>query len=189
MENAPRWHVVLFAYAMAVFLYMVPNHYDFFPPQQLPFLPGEKAIPMIQWTSWIYGSLYFCLLVGIYLIPKPVIFRSMMMVAVMYCFHVAVFVFFPTTFPRDSWGSGGLALELIRLMDSPRNCFPSLHVSTCWFFSLVVYRARSRVAGGVLVIWSFLIAVSTLTTKQHYLLDVMAAVPISIFFAWKVVKK
>jgi membrane-associated phospholipid phosphatase len=65
------------------------------------------------------------------------------------------------------------ALQCLYSADPPYNCFPSLHVAHSVLSALVCYRVHRRV--GVLAIGcASLIALSTLFTKQHYVLDVVA---------------
>ncbi len=51
----------------------------------------------------------------------------------------------------------------------PANCFPSLHVALAAIAGCALWRRGIRV---VAVIWPALIAVSTLTTRQHVAWDV-----------------
>ena len=61
----------------------------------------------------------------------------------------------------------------------PRNCMPSLHLA--WALMLVYFSDRFRVW---FVVFAALMAVATLTTGQHYLVDLIAAVPFTIFIVW-----
>jgi membrane-associated phospholipid phosphatase len=58
------------------------------------------------------------------------------------------------------------------VVDSPWNCFPSVHVSITSLVVMAVWRCRRR-WGVVYACWTLLIVVSTLTTKQHYALDIL----------------
>jgi membrane-associated phospholipid phosphatase len=57
--------------------------------------------------------------------------------------------------------------------DPPYNCFPSLHVAHSFVSAVTVHRVH-RGVGRWAVVCASLVAVSTLFTKQHYVLDVIA---------------
>jgi len=67
------------------------------------------------------------------------------------------------------------------IVDEPNNCFPSLHVSISFLASFVMWR-KSRIEGVFFLIWSAAISISTLTTKQHYVADIIGGTLIAIFF-------
>lgn len=57
--------------------------------------------------------------------------------------------------------------------DVQYNCFPSLHVAQCFLAALTCYRVH-RGVGLVTGLWASLVGLSTLYTKQHYVVDVIA---------------
>jgi hypothetical protein len=63
----------------------------------------------------------------------------------------------------------------------PRNCFPSMHFS--WAL-MIAWNARNRWLR--VGFWSYaaLIAVSTLALRQHYLIDLIAAIPYTVAVQW-----
>ena len=80
-------------------------------------------------------------------------------------------------------GVSGWMLGLFQKTCKPYGNFPSMHVG----LSVPVVAANFMVAGPVIgsitLVWAVLIALSTLFTKQHYILDVLAGVAggVSIF--------
>jgi membrane-associated phospholipid phosphatase len=73
-------------------------------------------------------------------------------------------------------GVSGWMLGLFQKTCKPYGNFPSMHVG----LSVPVVAANFMVAGPVIgsitLVWAVLIALSTLFTKQHYILDVLAGV-------------
>jgi len=65
------------------------------------------------------------------------------------------------------WG-----LRLLYSSDPPYNCFPSLHVAHSFVSALACFHVHRRL-GAIATISAALVAVSTLFTKQHYVLDVV----------------
>ncbi len=100
-----------------------------------------------------------------------------------------VFLFYPVTFPRADYPVLGnsisdQALVFLRTyMDAPANCLPSLHVSSCYISSLCFW-PESRKKAIALCLWSTVVAVSTMTTKQHYFVDVWTAAILTAVVYW-----
>jgi membrane-associated phospholipid phosphatase len=85
-------------------------------------------------------------------------------------------------FPRDpvvvtdlfSWG-----LALMRSLDPPTNCFPSMHVAESWFAAFLVLRCdRSR--GRVMVVGALLSWWSTMAVDQRWFLDGLAGLSVAL---------
>jgi membrane-associated phospholipid phosphatase len=70
---------------------------------------------------------------------------------------------------------GQILFSFLYLMDSDSNCCPSLHVSLSSLACYGLYNSVSRFRS-IFVIWPILIWISTLTTKQHYLIDVLGGI-------------
>ena len=66
------------------------------------------------------------------------------------------------------WG-----LRFLYSSDPPYNCFPSLHVAHSFVSALTCYRVH-RGVGIAAALCASLVGVSTLFTKQHYTVDVIA---------------
>ena len=94
----------------------------------------------------------------------------------------AGYLAYPTALPRQAITTDGLfpwTLGLIYDIDPPRNCFPSLHVAWAFVAALSCYRVH-RGVGLMAMVWAGLIGVSTLYTKQHYVVDVIAGVMMAL---------
>jgi membrane-associated phospholipid phosphatase len=64
-------------------------------------------------------------------------------------------------------------LTLVWFFDTAKDCFPSQHVAVAFLTAFHVQRL-SRSWGPPFFLLAIAIAISTLTTKQHYLWDVIA---------------
>jgi membrane-associated phospholipid phosphatase len=71
--------------------------------------------------------------------------------------------------------SASTTVRLTYSLDSPYNCFPSLHVANSFISALACYRVHLTL-GLAAAVWASLIGASTLLTKQHYVVDVVAGV-------------
>jgi membrane-associated phospholipid phosphatase len=89
-----------------------------------------------------------------------------------------VFLFFPTAGPRAGYHAESLVLNFIQRFDGSLNAFPSLHAA----FLVYTFALGWRLFAGMLsqgvvaacILWAGLILYSTLATKQHYALDLVA---------------
>ncbi len=73
-------------------------------------------------------------------------------------------------------GFSGWALGLFQKTCKPYGNFPSMHVGLSVPVVAANFMAGGPAIGSVMLVWAVLIAVSTLYTKQHYILDVLAGI-------------
>jgi len=105
-------------------------------------------------------------------------------------FSAACFMLWPLTITRPEIGLASFSDRLLGALyaaDRPTNLFPSLHVSLSFLFALAVGHARPRLRPWMIA-WAALIAVSTLFTRQHYLVDVVAGVAVA-WAGWGIFRK
>ncbi len=90
----------------------------------------------------------------------------------------------PAVFPRDNLLTDGVAW--LYRMDTSTNVFPSEHVIGAAGFLAAVLRSETvKIPGKLLLgLLSLLTAASTVFLKQHSLLDVAGAVPVSVMACW-----
>lgn len=179
-------------YSLSYFSYYVTNHYPVFTPQYLPLTWVDKATPFIPHSVWIYMSEYFYF-VFIYLMLKSHahINKYLYSFFSLQVFACLMFLFFPTTYPRElfpippgtePWLAA--AWEWLRKQDAPTNCFPSLHVASVYLSAFVFWDDKQIKKFWGFMIWSTAIAFTTLTTKQHYLADVIFGFSLACLFFW-----
>jgi membrane-associated phospholipid phosphatase len=149
--------------------------------RHVPDVAFDRLVPLHPTWALVYGSFY------LFLIILPVIvvrqqeqirrtFRAYLMVWIT---AYICFLLYPTIAPRPAHViGGGFAVWGLRLLydsDPPYNCFPSLHVAHSFVSAFVCYRVH-RGVGIASALCALLIGVSTLYTKQHYILDVIAGI-------------
>jgi membrane-associated phospholipid phosphatase len=171
-----RWFFFLLTYVYVISLYILTNRLTLGQGHLLPLTPLDIKVPFWPWTGFIYVSVYvFPLSVGVLVDNDkdvmPIVLSFMGMATV--C--IAAFIFYPTIYPRPPIDGQGwaVALKLVRFLDTPANCLPSQHVALGFLSSFYVQRYR-KTFGNIALLVSVLIAISTLTTKQHYVWDVVA---------------
>jgi membrane-associated phospholipid phosphatase len=161
-------------------VYMVGNHLPLSSPRQLPMTALDEATPFLPFSVFVYVSDYALAFVAFMSLEKRESVRRFLWVF-MSCVVVAGVIHwaFPTVYPRERFpipdgadGLSRLALTVLRFFDSPNSCLPSLHVATATGSALLVYRENPRRALWFFG-WALLVALSTLTAKQHYVVDVI----------------
>lgn len=164
-----------------------------YPVTQMPLTALDLAIPFQPGAVIAYLTLW--LYVGI---PPGLLlsFRQLVVyglwAAALCLTGLACFYFFPTAVPPlalDPDLARFPAFALLQGVDASGNACPSLHVATAMFSAIWIHRLlREMGAPNALRIvngaWFLLIVHSTLATKQHVVLDVVAGVPLGIVFAF-----
>lgn len=181
-DNRATWKykvflTLVFAAAYMV-LYVVPNFHPLFSPRHLPLLRIDQSVPLIPWTFIIYLSDYLLGFTVISSITSLDKYHSLVRMG----FTVLVlsglcFILFPTTYPRPPYPSDqpwvvNFFMNLVGGADTPNNCFPSMHVALTGVLTYAIRNTSTQIRLLYLV-WSLLICASTLTTKQHYFVDIL----------------
>jgi membrane-associated phospholipid phosphatase len=151
-------------------------------------MPFEDRLPILSWTAPIYQSIYVVIALAPWWVRtrrdlRRLMISSWLSMAVVFPFYWLV----PSSAPRrallgQGWVTSLLGIE--RTAFPPIAAFPSFHV----LWAIFLGRAcRWRWIG-----WTYaaLIAVSCITTGQHYIADVVCSVMIAPAFlepehAWK----
>lgn len=186
IDDVPRWFTIPATHVVFYGLYLVTNRFQLFRPRTLPFFFGEEAIPFLGWTSYVYLTLLLAVPIAMCLLPKPGFGRVIVSGMAIVILHIAVFVLFPTAYPRPTGPSGHWVVNLIWRADSPVNAFPSLHVAISFYLAFALGRMGRRSIRAILLAWAVVISVSTMTVKQHYLWDSLAGIAIAFVVARRV---
>ena len=151
-------------------------------PLNAPALALDHRIP--QQPAWVlvYGSLYlFLIILPVFVVRhEDLIRRTVLAYLAVWITAYIFFVLYPTVAPRendDVPGTGFLVwgLKALYSSDHPYNCFPSLHVAHSFVSALSTYRVN-RGLGVFATVCAFFVGLSTLFTRQHYILDVVAGI-------------
>ena len=121
------------------------------------------------------------ILAGIYLaeygrISKFASFTRFMTDIMLSAPSIVIGLFVYALFVATTGGFSGWALGLFQKTCKPYGNFPSMHVGLSVPVVAANFLAGGPVIGSIMLLWAVLIAVSTLYTKQHYILDVLAGV-------------
>ncbi len=188
-RNKAAVGVAVFAFAMGI--YLLCNRFHFFPPRALPLTWVDRNAPFLPLTFWVYNSEYVFFL-ALYAAASNLrnlnkFVYSIIAIEVVSCL---IFVLWPTAYPRElfplpasldpvtAWG-----FTLMRGIDTPASCCPSLHVSAVYLASFIFRDEKRRLFPWFLA-WATTITISTMTTKQHYFLDVLSGFALAMAFYW-----
>jgi membrane-associated phospholipid phosphatase len=166
-------------------MYFVIGHLTRDWPTYRPEIALDRLMHLSPAWTIVYGSLYVFTGGMILLVVRhPALLRRTMgaLLAVMLGAY-AGFLMYPTAAPRPAEvaaeGFTAWMLEAVYGVDPPHGCFPSLHVAYSFVAAFACYRVH-RGVGVAAMIWAGLIGVSTVYTKQHYVVDVPAGVALAL---------
>ncbi len=161
-------------------------------PARVRFLPSglEDWVPFRPAFSLVYILLYPIFLLPFLAVRDRAAFRRLVVGYVLMIATCSVaFLVFPVAFdrpvlPPPPYDVGTWILSLVHGSDPAWNCLPSEHCAAAMLASLTVWEANKRL-GAFGFFTTVLIGLSTIYTKQHYLVDVLAGYGVSlcIFFA------
>lgn len=134
----------------------------------------DLSIPFLPDSMWVYQSLYpLLLLAGMLTGVKN---DLQLFVRAMLAASAGAFAFFlllPTSVPRPPDAAG--LYGLWTMFEKSSNALPSLHAAFCVIvIGFLPLCFQTKLARGAALLWIAGILVSTLTTKQHIVLDLLA---------------
>lgn len=151
-------------------------------PGRAVYMPAiwlDHSLPVEPVWSFVYLSLFLAALLPAFVVhQQELVRRTVNAYLAVWIVAYVFFVAYPTIGPRPAGHIIGdefsaWMLRSIYASDVRYNCFPSLHVAQCFLAALVcahIHRGVGIVAG----LWAALVGISTLYTKQHYVLDVIS---------------
>lgn len=146
--------------------YSVVNHCHLREPMLLPLSFVDNAVPFSPWAMPVYLSHFLFLPFALLSVRAHAVFvRSLKAMSLAAALACVVFVAYPTTFPRVD--SAGPWFGLLNFIDTPANCFPSLHVALAAIAAWGLREDGRPLAAA----WSLAIIASTVLVKQHYAAD------------------
>jgi len=145
---------------------------------------ADRLIPLLPWTVVIYLGCYVFWAVNYTLgctqdEENAIIFILTEIIAKSVCLFCYVVI--PATLTRPVIEGTGIfdkALIWLYAADPADNLFPSIHCLSSWICVIAV-RDQKRIPNvykAVTVVLAIMVCISTLTTKQHVIVDVIAGI-------------
>lgn len=184
MKNPFNNHFILLPVFLISFfgIYYLSQLCLFQTPYQLSYTWIDRQFPFIDWTIIFYLSHYPLLLIVWYINidENPIDFYIPFFLCSAITF--IIFFFFPTSITRPNiypvfWQQ---IYSILYTLDKPVNCLPSLHVSLALLAGFSI-RKHSLIKKIFIWIWVFFVCFSTLTTKQHVVVDLLGGIILAVF--------
>ena len=159
-------------------------------PWRVPMaLPLDARLPFVPAAAIVYLTITPMLWVAPFVLRDLASFLPLFAALVFETVIAAVcFVLLPVDPPAIDCcepGIVGAALRIADAMNLERNCLPSLHVAFAFTLAMA-FAPRTRLPGRVMLFaWATITALSTVLTRQHYVLDVAGGVLLAMI-AWRV---
>jgi membrane-associated phospholipid phosphatase len=140
----------------------------------------DDMIPFWPWTSWcylpVYAAIFIMAILGIR--SRDLFNRGLRAVALVMFVGALCHIFIRAEYPRPVLRPPYTNLSVafmawVQRVDRPGNVFPSLHVAQTSTLAFILYRDRPRL-GRLAIVLGAILALSTLTTKQHFIADVVS---------------
>jgi membrane-associated phospholipid phosphatase len=170
--------------------YFLANHFPRREATELAMTAVDRTVPFLPWTVFLYVSDYVLVILSFLLC------RSRESALRFFCAQMSVILFatvlhwaVPIAFPRELYPlppdlsmPPRLVMTFVRGVDAATSCVPSLHVADSMLAAFMMRRERPKLFPWLMT-WAVAIAVSTLTTKQHYLVDVLTGTALALVAA------
>lgn len=181
--------ITLFMWAFfAGYLYLLKN--PVFPVTMMPLTELDIAVGFKPDTLFLYVSLwlYVTLPAGLQATRRELIYYALA-VGALCVTGFACFLFWPTAVPSANidWDQN-FGFSFLKSVDAAGNACPSLHVATAVFSAVWLNRLLFEVGAPRIVrvfnwAWCVGIAYSTLATKQHVAIDMVAGATMGMLAA------
>jgi len=151
--------------------------------------PFEESIPLVP--EFVFGYFLVVLVVVIAVLAidsMKLLKQSLIAFFLLTTISLVIFYIFPVkmVWRPEILPSSSISYKVLTFtywIDEPYNLFPSLHVSTAFLASWISYRVH-RLTGVLCLIASFIVAVSVVLVKQHYIADVVGGLILSTLLAY-----
>jgi membrane-associated phospholipid phosphatase len=140
--------------------------------------PLDVAIPLVPVAAIVYLSLFPMLWLAPFVLHTPQQLREFALnLAIVILVAGIGFVLLPVEPIASNSVETNFSVSVFHFADEINlkyNCFPSLHVAMAVVGAASFSRATSARIASVFWLWAVMIALSTLLTRQHYIVDILA---------------
>lgn len=171
----------IFALTVCTIVFMTVYNFCTWYASSLDHVPSftfdfEKSIPFMPLSiiPYMASGIFFCMVFFLCTSRqqlKILTWRMLFVTITAGIFFITVPLRFSFAKPEVSQSILGLPFSFLKTFDSPFNQSPSLHIAFAFiFWSVFKELSKWRI---FLMIWLILLGISTLTTYQHHLIDIV----------------
>ena len=173
-------------------LYLWIQKHPAYEVTQIPATTVDHWVGFQPWTIGLYLSLWVYTALPVALQPdRARLLRYCLAITALCAFALVMFYFWPTSV-SDAIGTrtaGNAWFAMLYAVDNSGNACPSLHVaasvmSCMWLYAVLRQIGAPAWLGALNVVWCACIVFSTMATKQHLLLDVLAGAALGMLGGW-----
>ncbi|WP_159567429.1 phosphatase PAP2 family protein [Budvicia diplopodorum] len=144
--------------------------------------------PVDRWISYspdaIWPYLSFFLIVPLAYLLCPLRRVHWLTVSMAMCALIAgcIYLIWPTTMEYPPVSGNGLSEQVLLFLisiDSPQNCFPSLHAALTLLSVAAVYQRQHWLRSVMFIVWGSVIAFSILQLRRHLFIDLLSGVALA----------
>lgn len=152
----------------------------------------DKNIPFVPQFFLIYLSAYVFVSIPFFIIPEYRAFTKLLLCYVIVTLiSASIHLTLPSRVQRvesiNPVGFSGKLMYWFQKLCKPHGNFPSVHTGYAVIIVISLYLNSGSIWGISALVWATLIIISTLVTKQHYILDISSGFIIgivAIIFSW-----
>lgn len=171
------------------YLFLLKN--PVFPVTTMPLTVVDRWIGFLPLALVPYLSLWIYCSLPVMLMPaRTRLLNFGVWIGLMCLFALSIFYWWPNAVPpADIDWAQYPSVAFLKAVDAAGNACPSLHVAAAVYSSFWLYWLMWEVrlgwrAQSVQMLWGVAILYSTMATKQHVSLDVLAGTVLGAVFAW-----
>jgi membrane-associated phospholipid phosphatase len=150
------------------------------------FISSELEIPLLEWTIFLYCSLYLVGIIPLLRLSFKEKKYSALSVVIGNLVCGVVFFFFPTVLGHERnldliSENYKFIFDLVWSIDPPHNAMPSLHVVFAFFFLIpCLNKKNSNLLNLFFLVFFSAISFSILTVHQHHVIDLITGFILSL---------
>lgn len=195
IDGKTKWMLALCVLVPASLAYIAINNWNASPHRALYLSP--RPLDVIPWAYQPWTSIPY-LLGGLLATFGPLLGKrsrnEVRRCLLTYCLMLAIsfltYLCLPITMLRPDYSgevTGALLMQMVASVDAPANCLPSLHTGfAVTAVGLVCHYDWPRPIIGMFIVNAPVVLVTTITTGQHYAVDLVAGIGVSLVALWLV---
>ncbi len=148
----------------------------------------DDWIPFVPSANYVYAWVYTGALLPLFTVRSDALFERVVRAYVLVFAICSVsFILFPVSAmalrpplpPLEDPSFVEWSIRLLYALDPPTNLFPSLHVAIAFCAATASWKSNRRY-GHFVFPWVLAVSISTLLTKQHYVVDVLVGAVVGV---------